>query len=65
MRAGEPLILRLAVPSDAAHPGGLCLFGAGTGELPLDPTLDIHTRDPLPNDLGATPDTPVARPEGP
>jgi hypothetical protein len=65
MRAGEPLILRLAVPNDAPHPGGLCLFGAGTGELPLEPTLDIHTRDPLPNDLGATPDTPVARPEGP
>ena len=65
LAAGEPLILRLAVPNDAPHAGGLCIFGADTGELPLDPTLDIHTRDPLPEGLGANPDTSVARPSGP
>ncbi len=45
--------------------GGLCIYGAETGELPLDPTLNIHTRDPLPDDLGTDPRTPVARPAGP
>ena len=65
IESGEPLILRLAVPNDAPHPGGLCIFGAETGELPLDPTLDIHTRDPLPEKLGGNPDAPVARPVGP
>ncbi len=65
MKAGEPMILRLAVPNDAPQAGGLCIFGANTGELPLDPTLDIHTRDPLPESLGVEPDTPVARPAGP
>jgi hypothetical protein len=65
LAAGEPLVLRLAVPSDAPQAGGLCLFGADNGELPLDPTLDIHTRDPLPNDLGAGPNSAVARPAGP
>jgi hypothetical protein len=65
LAAGEPLILRLAVPEDAAPAGGLCLFGAETGELPLDPTLAIHTRDPLPEDLGAGPDGAVALPAGP
>jgi predicted transcriptional regulator len=65
IESGEPLILRLAVPNDAPHPGGLCIFGADTGELPLDPTLDIHTRDPLPEKLGGNPDVPVARPVGP
>ena len=64
MKAGEPLILRLAVPDDAPHAGGLCIFGADTGELPLDPTLDIHTRDPLPEDLGVGLDTPAARRRG-
>lgn len=65
MKAGEPMLLRLAVPGDAPHPGGLCIYGADTGELPLDPTLNIHTRDPLPEDLGVAPQAPVARPVGP
>jgi hypothetical protein len=65
LKAGEPLILRLSVPNDAPHPGGLCIYGADTGELPLDPTLDIHTRDPLPEKLGTRPDASVARPGGP
>jgi hypothetical protein len=65
LAAGDPLILRLAVPSDAPQAGGLCLFGADTGELPLDPTLDIHTRDPLPPDLGVDPHGPIALPAGP
>ena len=57
--------LRLAVPNDAPHAGGLCIYGAETGELPLDPTFDIHTRDPLPEGVGGNPDSPVARPAGP
>jgi predicted transcriptional regulator len=65
MKAGEPMILRLSVPDDAPQAGGLCIYGAGTGELPLDPTLDLHTRDPLPEDLGVEPGTPAARPAGP
>jgi hypothetical protein len=65
MNAGEPMILRLAVPNDAPQAGGLCIFGADTGELPLDPTLDIHTRDPLPESLGVEPGAPAARPAGP
>ncbi len=65
IKAGEPIILRLAVPDDAPHAGGLCVFGADTGELPLDPTLEIHTRDPLPKDLGVGPDTAAALPARP
>jgi predicted transcriptional regulator len=65
LAAGEPLLIRLAVPDDAPHAGGLCLFGATTGELPLDPTLEIHTRDPLPADLGVDRDSGVAIPAGP
>ena len=57
LAAGEPLVLRLAVPDDAPQAGGLCIFGANTGEMPLDPTLEIHTRDPLPDDLGVGPDS--------
>ena len=62
LEAGEPLVLRFAVSNDATHPGGLCLFGANTGELPLDPTLEIRTRDPLPTDLGVDPNAKVAVP---
>ena len=47
---------------NAPAAGGLCIFGASTGELPLDPTLEIHTRDPLPADLGVDPNVPVAVP---
>jgi hypothetical protein len=65
LAGGKPLLLRLAVPDDAPHAGGLCLFGATTGELPLDPTLSIHTRDPLPADLGVDRDSGVAIPAGP
>ena len=65
LAAGEPLVLRLAVPADSPHAGGLCIFGASTGELPLDPTLEIHTRDPLPADLGVDPNIPAAVPPRP
>jgi hypothetical protein len=63
--AGKPLIIRLAVPNDAPQAGGLCVFGASTGELPLDPTLEFHTRDPLPDHLGVGADAAVAIPPGP
>jgi hypothetical protein len=59
LAAGKPLVVRLAVPDDAEHPGGLCLFGAETGRFALEPTLVIETRRPLPADLGVDPDTPV------
>ncbi len=65
LAGGEPLVLRLAVPENAPQAGGLCIFGATTGELPLDPTLEIHTRDPLPADLGVDANTPIAVPAGP
>jgi Glycosyl hydrolases family 2, sugar binding domain/Glycosyl hydrolases family 2, TIM barrel domain/Glycosyl hydrolases family 2 len=65
LEAGEPLLLRLAVANDATHAGGLCLFGANTGELPMDPTLQIRTRDPLPADLGVDRNAKVAVPAGP
>lgn len=53
------LILRLAVPDNAEHPGGLCLFGAETGQFPFDPTLIITTTEPLPPDLGVDPNRPL------
>jgi hypothetical protein len=65
LAAGEAMILRLAVPDDAPQKGGLCLFGASTGEMPLDPTIEIHTRDALPADLGVDPDRTLAVPAGP
>ena len=65
LQSGEPLILRLGVPDDAHHAGGLCIFGASTGERPLDPTLRIHTRGPLPDDLGVGRDAPVTVPNPP
>ena len=49
---GKPLVLRLAVPDDADPAGGLSLYGAEAGQYPFDPTLVIHTKDPLPDDLG-------------
>ncbi len=63
--AGEPLVLRLRIPADAEHKGGLCVYGADSGELPLDPSLEFHTRDPLPADLGVDPALSATRPTGP
>lgn len=60
LASGQPLILRLSVPDDAPQAGGLCLFGAETGEFPFDPTLVVTTVEPLPADLGVKPDEPVA-----
>jgi hypothetical protein len=57
--AGRPLLLRLSVPQDAPHAGGLSVFGADTGAYPFDPTLTIQTQDALPKDLGVKPDAPV------
>ncbi len=65
MASGQPLVLRLAVPDAGPRAGGLCLFGATTGEMPLDPTLEIHTRDPLPADLGIDPKSRLTNPAGP
>jgi hypothetical protein len=61
LRRGLPLTLHLAVPEDAPNKGGLCVFGATAGALPLEPSIQFHTRDPLPADMGVDPDAPVAR----
>ena len=45
--------------------GGLCIFGATTGEMPLDPTIEIHTRDVLPADLAVDSNRSPAIPAGP
>ncbi|MDR3636605.1 MAG: glycoside hydrolase family 2 TIM barrel-domain containing protein [Isosphaeraceae bacterium] len=58
--AGKPLVVRLAVPDDAAEAGGLCLFGADTGQYPFDPTIAITTGQSLPKDLGVPPDQAAA-----
>lgn len=58
--AGQPLRIRLEVPDDADHPGGLAIFGESTGRYPFDPTLTLITRDDLPNDLGVKPDDSAA-----
>lgn len=52
LSAGKPLVIDLSVPDDAAHAGGLALFGATMGRYPVDPTVIIKTRDALPADLG-------------
>jgi hypothetical protein len=59
------MVLRLAVPDDAPQRGGLCIFGATTGEMPLDPTIEVHTRDTLPADLAVDPNRSLAVPAGP
>ncbi len=59
LEAGKPLVIRLSVPDDAVHAGGLCLFGAETGEFPLDPTLSLTTEHALPSDLGVKPDSSI------
>jgi hypothetical protein len=43
LAAGQPLRLRLVVPPDAPHPGGLALYGETLGAYPLDPTLFYET----------------------
>ncbi len=65
LEAGEPLVFRLSIPAGAEHVGGLCVHGAESGELPIDPSLEIHTREPLPESLGVDPREPAARRAGP
>jgi hypothetical protein len=60
LAAGTPLVLRLSVPDDAPHDGGLSLYGAGMGAYPSDPSLLIRTREPLLTDLGVKADEPLA-----
>ena len=56
LAAGRPLAIRLAVPEASDRSGGLCVFGAETGRYPADPTVILHTRDPIPANLGVAPD---------
>ena len=60
LAAGKPLFLRLSVPDDAPHAGGLSVYGAHTGAFPFDPTLILNTEAALPVDIGVTRDAPVA-----
>ncbi|HWE38110.1 MAG TPA: glycoside hydrolase family 2 TIM barrel-domain containing protein [Isosphaeraceae bacterium] len=60
LASGKPLELRLAVPDDAEHAGGLRVFGAGNGAYPVDPTLVVTTANRLPADLGVKADESVA-----
>lgn len=59
LRAGKPLVIRIAVPADAPRAGGLAIYGAGMGQFPFDPTIEFTTQDPLPQDLGHAADSPV------
>jgi hypothetical protein len=59
LAAGKPLIVRLSVPKDAPHAGGLSLFGAELGAYPFEPTLAIRTRDPVASPVVADPDQPL------
>jgi hypothetical protein len=59
LAAGKPLVLRLAVPDDAGHPGGLSVYGDGMGAYSSDPAIVLSTEDPLPSDLGVSPDAPA------
>ncbi len=59
LAAGAPLVIRLSVPDDAPHAGGLSLYGAGMGGYSFDPTLLIRTRESLPTDLGVEADAPL------
>lgn len=63
LAAGRPLTLRLAVPDDVEAAGGLCLFGAETGQYPFDPTLVIRTRDRLPDEFGVSSREPITTKE--
>jgi hypothetical protein len=60
LAAGRPLVLRLAVPEDAEHPGGLAIYGATTGGFPTDPTVLLGCDNPLPADLREEPGQPLA-----
>ena len=57
--AGQPLILRLTVPDDAEHPGGLSIYGADAGKYPFDPVIHVRTKAAMPADLGIPPRDPV------
>ncbi len=60
LEKGEPLRIRLTVPDDAKHKGGVCVFGVDTGRYPFDPTVVIKTADELPADLGVKSDDSIA-----
>ena len=60
LEAGRPLVIRLEVPEATPRSGGLCVFGAETGRYPFDPSVTLHTRDPLPANLGVPSDAKVA-----
>jgi hypothetical protein len=42
LKKNEPIVVRFEVKSDAAHVGGLALYGATMGGYPADPTLLIQ-----------------------
>ncbi len=60
LAAGTPLTIRFEVPASARWKGGLTIFGADTGRYPMDPTLILHTRKPLPDPLSDAGDRTLA-----
>lgn len=58
--AGMPLTIRIGVPDDAQSPGGLAIYGAITGQYPMDLAVEVHTANKLPDELVADPNAPVA-----
>ena len=62
--APAPLVLRLAVPEDAPQRGASAFLVPPPASCRWT-HLEIHTRDPLPADLGVDPDRSVAVPAGP
>ncbi|MDX2037964.1 MAG: glycoside hydrolase family 2 TIM barrel-domain containing protein [Isosphaeraceae bacterium] len=61
LKSGEPLRVRLEVPENAPHRGGLSVYGAESGMYPFDPVIHIHTKEVPPVDLGVDVSAPVAR----
>ncbi|WP_117238247.1 glycoside hydrolase family 2 protein [Thermus sediminis] len=53
------LVLRLEVPWNAVHRGGLAIYGEGMGCYPVEPTVLLRYAEPLPLPVGWTSHTPV------
>jgi predicted transcriptional regulator len=72
LRAGEPIAIRIGVQPDAAHVGGINIFGRGFGNYPQDVDLRIEydiadaELEPAPDgSAGTTPTGSPLRPDRP
>lgn len=57
--ADRRLTVRFEVPADAAHRGGLAIFGDAMGRYPIDPTCVLTFAKPLSVPAGEPSDAPV------